>query len=208
MKLIILRLDVAKKPSPMSEGVTEIRINSQPCKGIDLTTWHTWATEATWVATVHDEVMKSGQVLPHPSVVFNTYALADTPWVTRTLSHCTPGKRGKVSSNSLTHEATKFGDSIYPICVSKFKCLFIWTQPTRALTNTGECYHHGAPNFRSVHSSSFPSSIHSFPLIAPPGLQLCQYLDHLAKPHRTSIDRKGPIVSGFQTLDIYRCLYN
>jgi hypothetical protein len=28
------------KPSPISEGVTEIRINNQPCKGINLTTQH------------------------------------------------------------------------------------------------------------------------------------------------------------------------
>jgi hypothetical protein len=34
MKLIILRLDSANKPWPMSEGVLKIRINSQPCKGI------------------------------------------------------------------------------------------------------------------------------------------------------------------------------
>jgi hypothetical protein len=33
MKLIILRLSAANKPSPMSEGVAEIQINSQPCKG-------------------------------------------------------------------------------------------------------------------------------------------------------------------------------
>jgi hypothetical protein len=38
MKLIILHLDAANKPSPMSEGVTDIQINSQPCKGINLTT--------------------------------------------------------------------------------------------------------------------------------------------------------------------------
>jgi hypothetical protein len=69
-------------------------------------------------------------------------------------------------------------------------------------------YHLGALNFRSDHSPFFPSSILPFPLIAPPGLQLCQYLDHLAKPHRTSIDRKGPIASGFQPLDFYRWLYN
>jgi hypothetical protein len=31
-------LDSANKPSPISEGVTEIQINSQPCKGINLTT--------------------------------------------------------------------------------------------------------------------------------------------------------------------------
>jgi hypothetical protein len=30
-------------------------------------------------------------------------------------------KRGKVSSNSLTHEATQFGDSICPVCVSTFQ---------------------------------------------------------------------------------------
>jgi hypothetical protein len=65
-------------------------------------------------------------------------------------------------------------------------------------------YHLGALNFRSDHSPFFPSSILPFPPIALPGLQLCQYLDHLAKPHRTSIDRKGPIISGFQPLDFYR----
>jgi hypothetical protein len=52
--------------------------------------------------------------------------------------------------------------------------------------------HLGTPNIRSDHSSSFPSNILHFPLIAPFGLQLCQSFDHLAKPHRTSIDKKGP----------------
>jgi hypothetical protein len=36
MKLIILHLGVANKPSPKSEGVPEIRIDNQPCKGINL----------------------------------------------------------------------------------------------------------------------------------------------------------------------------
>jgi hypothetical protein len=104
----------------------------------------------------------------------------------------------------VTHEATKFEDSICPVYVSTFKCLFIQTQPTWALTDTDGGYHLRALNFRSDHSSSFPSSILPFPLIAPPSLQLCQYLDHLAKPHKTCIDRKGPIMSGFQPLDFYR----
>jgi hypothetical protein len=91
-----------------------------------------------------------------------------------------------------------------PVCLSTFKRSFIQTQPTLALTDTGGSYHLGALNFRSDHSSSFPSSVLPFPLITPPGLQLCQYLDHPAKPHRTSIDRKGPIVSRFQPLGFYR----
>jgi hypothetical protein len=84
-----------------------------------------------------------------------------------------------------------------PYASVHFKCLFIPTQPTRALIDSDGGYHLGAPNMRSYHSPSFPSSILHFPLIAPPSLQLCQPFDHLAKPHRTSIDRKGPIASGF-----------
>jgi hypothetical protein len=124
------------------------------------------------VATVHDVVKESSRVLPRPSVIFHTYALANTPWVAQTLSHCTLVKRGKLSSNSSTHEATKFGDSICPVCVSTFMRLFIQTQPTWALIDTDGDYHLGAPNFRSDHSCSFPSSILPFPLIAPPGLIL------------------------------------
>jgi hypothetical protein len=110
MKLIILRLNTANKPSPMFEGVAEIRINNQPCKGINLTTRHTRARRAPRVATIHDMTKKPSRVLPRPSAVFHAYASADTPWVTRTLSHYTFVKWGKVSSNFLTHEATQFGN--------------------------------------------------------------------------------------------------
>jgi hypothetical protein len=205
MKLIILHLKIVNKPCPISEGVIEIRINTQPCKGIHLTTQHMWATEATQVAAVHDAVKESGHVLPLPSVILHTYASVDTPSVAQRLSHHAPVKQGKISSNPSAHEATKNGDSTCPVCVSTFKCLYIRAQLTRALTDTGRGYHLGAPSFRLDHSSSFPSSILSFSLIALPGLQLCQYLNHPAKPHRTSIDRKGPITSGFQPLDFY-CL--
>jgi hypothetical protein len=74
----------------------------------------------------------------------------------------------------------------------------------RSLTDTGGDYHLEALNFRSDHSSSLPSNILPFPLIASPGLQLCQPFDHLAKPCRTSINRKGPFVSGFHPLVLYR----
>jgi hypothetical protein len=135
--------------------------------------------------------------------VFHAYASSDTPWVAHALSHFTSIRYGRIASVSLAHDATQFGDSIYPICVSTFKCLFIRTQPTWALIDTGGGYHLKAPNIRSDHSSSFPSSIIPFPLFASPGLQLCHSFDHLAKPHRTSINTKGPIASGFQPLVFY-----
>jgi hypothetical protein len=73
----------------------------------------------------------------------------------------------------------------------------------RSLTEIGADYHLGALNIRSNDSSSFSSSILHFPLIFPPGLQLCESFAHLAKPHRTSIDRKSPIASRFQPLIFY-----
>jgi hypothetical protein len=81
MVLITLHLDSVNKPSHMSEGATEIRINFQPSKGINLTTRHTQARMAPRVAIVHDAVKESGQVPPHPSAIYHTYASADTPWV-------------------------------------------------------------------------------------------------------------------------------
>jgi hypothetical protein len=70
-----------------------------------------------------------------------------------------------------------------PYASVHFKCLFIRIQPTRALNNTGGGYHLGALNFRSDHSSSFPSSILHFLLIAPPGLQLCHFINYSSSQH-------------------------
>jgi hypothetical protein len=190
MKLIMLRLGAANKPSLISESVVEIWINNQPCKGINLTTWHTQAWRAPRVATIHDMTKKLGQVLPRPSVVFHAYASAYIPWVAWTLSHFTSVKWGKVSSNSSKHEATQFGDSICPVCVSTFKWLFIWIQLTRALIDTGGGYHLEALNIRSDHSPSFPSSILYFPLIARPVFNYANHsiilLNHIEPP---SIER-------------------
>jgi hypothetical protein len=66
-----------------------------------------------------------------------------------------------------------------------FKCLFIQTQLTRALNDTGGGYHLRALNFRSDHASSFPFSILHFPLIAPSGLQLCYSINYSSSQHST-----------------------
>jgi hypothetical protein len=89
MELKLLHLDSAIKPLPISEGVAEIRIKSQPCKGNNLTTLHTWATKAPQVATVYDTIKESSRVLLRPSAVFHVSASADNPWVARILSHIT-----------------------------------------------------------------------------------------------------------------------
>jgi hypothetical protein len=135
------------------------------------------------VAIIHDVTKKPGRVLPHPSAIFHAYASVDTSWVAQTLCHYTSVKRDKVLSNSSTHEATQFGDSICPVCVSTFKCLFIQIQPTRALIDTGGGYQLEAPNIRSDHSPSFPSNILHFPLIAPPGLILNHSIIYSSSQH-------------------------
>jgi hypothetical protein len=185
MKVELLRLNTANKPSPMSEGVTEIWINNQPCKDLNLTTRHTQARRAPRVATIHDVTKKSGRVLPRPSAIFHAYASVDTPWVARTLSHYTFMKWGEVRYRP-THRHTNqmsLGIPYVPYALVQFKCMFIRAQPTRALIDIGGGYHLGAPNIRSDHSPSFPSSILHFPLIAPPGLQLCHSINYSSSQH-------------------------
>jgi hypothetical protein len=107
----------------MSEGVTEIRINSQPCKGKNLITRHTQARKAPRVTTIHDEAketIKARLTLVH---VFHAYASADTPFVAHALSQCTPVRYGRIASVLVTHDTTQIGDSICFICVSTVQIL-------------------------------------------------------------------------------------
>jgi hypothetical protein len=185
MKVELLRLDSANKPSPMSEGVAEIRINNQSCKGINLTTWHTHAQRASRVATIHDEVKQTIRVHLTLVHVFHVYASVDTPWVAHALSYFTSVRYDRIASVSVVHDAAQFGDSICPVCISTFKCLFIRCQPTWGLTDTGGGYHLEALNIRSDHSPSFPSSILHFPLIAPPSLILNHSITYSSSQHST-----------------------
>jgi hypothetical protein len=131
MNLIILCLDSANKPSPISEGAVEIQTNNQPCKGIDLTTWHTQAQRTPRVAIVHDavkETIRAHLTLVH---VFHAHASADTPWVAHALSHYTPVRYGRIASVSVVQDATQFGNSICPVCVNTFQML-VHLDPTDA----------------------------------------------------------------------------
>jgi hypothetical protein len=86
MKVELLLNDYNKQVLPISEGKRGDSSQFKLCKGKNLTTRHPGARRAPRVATVHDVVKESGQVLPHPSAVFHAYASVDTPWVPRTLS--------------------------------------------------------------------------------------------------------------------------
>jgi hypothetical protein len=72
---------LSEQSSPISNGVMAIRISIHLARDKNLTTRHTRAKRAPRVATVHDVIKESSQVLRHPSAVFHTYASVDTPWV-------------------------------------------------------------------------------------------------------------------------------
>jgi hypothetical protein len=57
---------------------------------------------------------------PHLVLIFHAYALVNTPWVAHALSHCTLIRYGRIASISAARDATQFGDSICPVCVSIF----------------------------------------------------------------------------------------
>jgi hypothetical protein len=81
------------------------------------------------VAIIHDEVKETIRARLTLVHVFHAYALADTLWVAHALSHFTPIRYGRIASVSATRDATQFGDSIYPVCVSTFQML-IHSDPT------------------------------------------------------------------------------
>jgi hypothetical protein len=91
-----------------------------------------------------------------------------------------------------------------PYASVHFKCLFNIAQPVRALIDTGGGYQLEAPNVRSDHSPSFPTSILHFPLIAHPVSNYANHLTILLNYIGPPLIRKGPIASGFQPLVFYR----
>jgi hypothetical protein len=93
---------------------------------------------------------------------------------------------GRIAFVSATHEATQFAGP-HKIPYGPIHNSNLLTEARRSVLNRHRRgYHLEAPNFRSDHFPSFPSSIVHFSLITSPGLQLCHSIDHLAKPHSTS----------------------
>jgi hypothetical protein len=143
MKLIILHLDLENKPSPMSEGVVEIWINSHPCKDISLTTQHTqaqrhheWQPFTTWPKSQvgsYLTLVPSSKRMPqrthrgwpehYPIVhLWSEVRYHPTRWHIKLLS---------------------LGIPYVPYASLYFRCLFLRTQLTWALIDTGGGYHLG-----------------------------------------------------------------
>jgi hypothetical protein len=129
--------------------------------------------------------------------VFHAYASVDSPWTAHALSRVSPMRYGRVLSNSVTVEASKFvGHNKIPYAPVHNSNLLIGAR--QSVLNR---HRRGLPPWSSefwIRSLILlPIQYSPFSPNCPPGLQLCQPFDHLAKPRRTSVDRKGPITSGF-----------
>jgi hypothetical protein len=141
MKLIILCLDEANKPSPISEGVAEIRIDNQHFKGINLTTRHTQARRHhEWQQFMAWSTSWAGSYL---ALVSSSTRM---PWRTHRgwLKHYPIVHPWSEVRYRPTHRHTKLlslGILYVPYASVHFKCLFIRTQLTRSLIDTGGGYH-------------------------------------------------------------------
>jgi hypothetical protein len=163
--MTLLQNDSNNQVSPISEGFTETRVNSLPCKGNNLTTWHTWATKARQVVTFTTMIKESDQVAPFPSVCLprDPPHRAIRGWHVHYLGihHY---RSGEGSSNSATIEATMFVGFHIPRMCQYITQTCSLGPDDQSLTDTGL----GLPprSSESIISplSIFPSSILHNPL--------------------------------------------
>jgi hypothetical protein len=163
-------LDTVIKPSPISEGATEIQIN------IHLARELTWQHDTCGSRRHHEwppfvmTIKESGRVLHHPSACLPHDNSMGIRWWTVHLSWCTSIRQGKVSSNLAIIEAAKFAGPNK----SRMRQYIVNACYTWPLINTGGDYHLQSFEHENRPLSPFPSSIFHFPLVAPPGLILNQ----------------------------------
>jgi hypothetical protein len=145
-----------EQASPIFEGVMEIRVDIQSCKGKNLITRHTWATKAPRVTTVHNDFRRVELDPPYTS--------AHLPRDTSTGIHSWPPHYPFYHLLSMVgYRPTQRPSRLLNLWDPKIlyalvhnQSLFIQTQSTRALTDTGGAYNLGALNFRSDHSPFLP----------------------------------------------------
>jgi hypothetical protein len=150
-------LELREQASPISEGVVEVWINSHLAREI---TWqhgthepqrqHEWPSFAMTIKDL-------GWVLPHPNVVFHAKTSPDISWVAQTLSLLSSVKRHKVSSNSVTVEATKFmGFHISHMRQYIINPCCYRAQPVWSFIDTGKGYHLWSSKYENIPLSFLP----------------------------------------------------
>jgi hypothetical protein len=147
----------SEQVSPICKGVAEIWINSHLAREI---TWQHDTREPQrqhkWPPFVMT-IKRLGQVLPHPSAVFHAKTSTGSPWVDRTLSHCTSVKWGKLLSNSATVEAIKFvGPHNSHIHQYIINACCNGAQLTWSLIDTGGDYHLWSSKYKNRPLSLLP----------------------------------------------------
>jgi hypothetical protein len=155
--------ELREQASPISEGVPKIQINSHLSREI------TWQHDTREPWRQHDwppfamTITESGPVVPRPGADFQVKTSMGSPWVAWTLSLLSSVKQGKVSSNSVTFEATKFV-GLHISCMLQYisNACCNGSQPTRSLINTSGATTFGAPNMKRDHSHSFPYVFSTF----------------------------------------------
>jgi hypothetical protein len=138
--------------------------------------------------------------------VIHVFASSDTPWVTLALSHCTSIRYGRIAFVSAAHEGTQFVGP-HKIPYSPVHNSNLLTGARRPVFNR---HRRGLPPWSSEFQIRplpfFPIQYSPFSPNSPTRSPICQPFDPLTKTHRTSIDRKGHITTGFQPLNFYRYL--
>jgi hypothetical protein len=142
-------------------------------------------------------IKESGRALPHPSACLPRDASTDIRgWPI----HYPDVHPGGMVEYRLTRRPWKLPSLQGPISLVCARAQLTWS-----LIDTGMGYHLRSSEHEHRPLSTFSSSIFHFPLVALPGLILSLIPKAKSqKPHRTSIERKGPIASGFWPLIFYQ----
>jgi hypothetical protein len=125
MKVELLHLDSVNKPSPISKAVAEIRINTQPCKGINHG-WQQCTTRLKSWAGSYLALVPSSTRMPRR--------------IHRGWPDTIPYNINKEVGYRPTRRHTKLlslGIPYVSYATVHFKCLFIQTQLTRAINDPG-----------------------------------------------------------------------
>jgi hypothetical protein len=155
------------------------------------------------VAIVRDDNQRVELSPPYPSACLPRDTSLGYPWVSHTLSLMHPGSMVGYYPTRRPTKRLSLWDPINPICSSTQSNLL-----ARARRSVINQHRRGLPPQSSDHENTplpdLPIRYSPHPLVCPTWSQIVPHSENEShNPHRTSIDGKGPITSGFQPLAFY-----